>query len=124
MNTKQNLTVALLSTLLTACGGGDPCGAQTQFFGYLFKQTTVTLKVGTPATIASEFSPESCRGDASFSLRSGNIPPGMALDNGNVIGTPTTAGDHKFRIGVDGVDGYSISGTGLIASTVTVKVTP
>jgi hypothetical protein len=125
MHIKQYLAVTFLAFFLLGCGGGgDPCGAQTEFFSYAFKQAAVTLKMGTSATIASEFSPESCRGDASFSLRSGTIPPGMALSNGNVVGTPTTAGEHKFRISLDGVDGYSSFGTGLVANTVTVTVTP
>ncbi len=122
---RNHVMAAVLFSALTGCGGGDePCGEKSQTFSLSFPQSLASLHVGVPATVSSEFKPESCRGDASFALRSGALPPGMTLTNGNVSGTPTAMGEYKFQLSVDGVHGYQFLLATLVSNTVTVKVTP
>ncbi|HSV52207.1 MAG TPA: putative Ig domain-containing protein [Burkholderiaceae bacterium] len=107
-----SIALALSVALLGGCGGGsdDPCGEKMQFFAIAFAAEKHSLKLGKPATIASTVTPESCRGDMSFAVRSGALPPGMTIENGNVTGTPTQSGEFNFQIYISGVEGYQTGG--------------
>lgn len=123
---KLYLLNAAAAILLAGCGGGgdDTCAGKTAFVSLRFDPSDVTLHIGKPATIASKFEPESCRGDASFSVKSGALPEGMKLVNGNVEGTPTTQGQYSFRISVDFVRGYKDFSSQPNSNVVNVKVAP
>lgn len=124
----RGMGLVALSGALVACGGGSdaPCGQRSEYFGVSFEPSTYSLKVGQQATIASKLTPESCRGDTHFSATSNGIPPGMALQDGNVTGVPTQAGSYKFQLTVISVDGYKDFGYGggPRSNQVTVKVVP
>jgi hypothetical protein len=117
-----------LSAALVACGGGsdEPCGQRSEYFGVSFEPSTYSLKVGQQATIGSKLTPESCRGDMHFSATSNGIPPGMVLQDGNVTGVPTQAGNYQFQLTMTGVDGYMDFGFGggPRSNKVTVTVVP
>jgi hypothetical protein len=104
----RGVAVITISAALVACGGGadEPCGAQSQSFGVSFEPSVYTLKVGQLATITSKVIPESCRSEMHFSATTNGIPPGMALQRGNVTGTPTQAGIYEFQLTMTSVDGY------------------
>ncbi len=109
MRMKLGLISALMVSVLAACGGGednDVCAAENQSFSIEFEESTYAVKVGQAMTIESKVFPESCRGDMSFAVRNGELPAGMALMNGNIDGTPETAGEYKVQIMISGVKGY------------------
>lgn len=100
----------LSSTLLLAsCGSGveTPCGAKSQTFGVNFEKTAYKAKVGEELKIETKLIPETCRVDASFSVKSGELPPGMAIVDGHIFGTPTTAGVYEFQIYLTAVKNYA-----------------
>jgi len=93
---------------LAACGGGgdNPCGEKSQVFAIAFEAKSVSLPIGKSASLQSTVTPESCRSAMKFSVQGGALPTGMSLNDGNVAGTPTTAGIYKFQIAITAVDGY------------------
>ena len=107
-----NLVCAASAAILVACGGGSNsiCGDQVQGFSIDFTNYTYLLSKGTPSTISTVITPESCRSSMHFSSSTSVLnnppPPGMSISNGNLTGTPTTAGSYTYRIGIDSVDGY------------------
>lgn len=94
--------------MLVACGSGqsNTCGAKAEYFYIDFNLSNYSAKIGVPYKIVSTVRPESCRNDASFSVKSGSLPLGMELDNGNIVGTPTTAGIYSFEIYLFAVKNY------------------
>lgn len=104
----SSVAVLVACLALVSCGGSgdDPCGEKQQLFGIEFSVKTHALKVGQAVTIKSTVTPESCRGSAKFVVKSGALPDGMALVNGDVAGTPTKAGTFKFQLAIESVDGY------------------
>jgi hypothetical protein len=101
--------LVLSSTLLLAsCGSGveTPCGAKSQTFGINFEKTAYKAKVGEELKIETKLIPETCRADASFSVKSGELPPGMAIVDGHIFGTPTTEGAYEFQIYLTAVKNY------------------
>jgi hypothetical protein len=113
---------------LTACGGGGDsiCGEKTQAFGVEFETKSFALATGTSATLASKVTPESCRSDMTFGIKSGVLPTGMTLNNGNVTGAPSVPGTFKFQIYIIGVKGYQPYADFIAprSSQVTVTVAP
>lgn len=110
MYKKVSLALGALATItLASCGGGgegDLCGEKSQTFAVNFDAKAYTLKVGQAASVHSSVTPESCRSDISFSVENGSLPPGMSIANGDIVGTPTTAGTYKFQIYIVGIHGY------------------
>ena len=94
--------------LLASCGSsvGTPCGVKSQTFGINFEKAAYKAKVGEELKIETQLIPESCRADASFSVKSGEFPPGMAIVDGHIFGTPTTAGVYEFQIYLTAVKNY------------------
>jgi Putative Ig domain len=105
------------AVLLASCGGGESnCGGSS--ISLFVSYPTTVLKLGVNATVTPNFSPESCRGDATFTLRAGSVPPGMNFNsNGTVSGTPTDTGSYTFSYSV-AVKNYTSSG-----STASARVT-
>lgn len=64
------------------------------------------LKIGVPAELKSTITPESCRLDITYSVKTGSLPPGMSIVDGNIVGTPTQAGTYQFQVYIDAIDGY------------------
>jgi hypothetical protein len=94
--------------LLASCGSGveTPCGAKSQTFGINFEKTAYKAKVGEELKIETKLIPETCRADANFSVKSGELPPGIAIVDGHIFGTPTTAGAYEFQIYLTAVKNY------------------
>ncbi len=94
--------------LLAACGSdfGTPCGAKSQVFGINFEKTAYSGKVGEELKIETKLIPETCRADMTFSIKFGELPLGMDIVDGNVFGTPTTAGEYEFQIYITNVKNY------------------
>jgi hypothetical protein len=116
---KQLGSTSLLTLGLVSCGDGGffgGCGRENELFQIWFGSNpyttfTGTLKKGSPYEIKATVSPESCRGEMNFSV-TGTLPPGMKLDQGNVVGTPSTTGSYTFQVAIVSVDGYkTLSGT-------------
>ena len=95
--------------LLASCGSGigTPCGAKSQTFGINFEKTAYKAKIGEELKIETLLIPETCRADASFSVKSGELPPGMAIVEGHIFGTPTTSGVYEFQIYLTAVKNYA-----------------
>jgi hypothetical protein len=93
---------------LTACGSdfGTPCGAKSQVFGINFEKTAYSGKVGEELKIETKLIPETCRADMTFSIKTGDLPPGMSIVEGNIFGTPTEAGVFEFQIYITSVLNY------------------
>ena len=83
-----------------------PCGAKNQTFGINFEKTAYTAKVGEELKVETQLIPETCRVDASFSVKSGELPPGTSIVDGHIFGTPTTAGVYEFQIYLTAVKNY------------------
>lgn len=96
------------SCFLAACGGdfGTPCGAKSQVFGINFEKTVYSGKVGEELKIETKLIPETCRADMTFSIKTGDLPTGMAIVDGNLFGTPTAAGAFEFQIYITSVLNY------------------
>ena len=111
---------------IAGCGGGGACGEKSQSFGVAFAAQTFTLPTGKPASLQSTITPESCRSSMKFTVFSGQLPPGMEIDNGNVVGTPNVSGAYRFQISIASVDGYQsiISFSPPRSGTVAVNVVP
>jgi hypothetical protein len=94
--------------LLASCGSGvdTPCGAKSQTFGINFEKLAYKAKVGEELKIESQLIPESCRTEASFSVKSGELPIGMTIVDGHIFGTPTSAGIYEFQIYLTAVKNY------------------
>ena len=108
-NVIQRYLLILASTLfLAACGSdfGTACGAKTQVFGINFEKNAYSGSLGEELKIETELIPETCRADMSFSIKFGELPPGMAIVEGNIFGTPTTAGEYEFKIYITAVKNY------------------
>jgi hypothetical protein len=120
------ITFALLSitALLSACGGGGVCGADSQIFEISLVKSSYQGKVGVPLEIQTILRPESCRGSMNIQNISGDLPPGMNISNGNVTGTPTRSGSYSFRLAIAGVDGYDTKGNFASSGTVFVSISP
>ena len=108
---------------LAGCGGGA-CGEKSQSFGVSFAVQSLTLPTGKPTSLQSVVTPESCRSSMKFSVFSGQLPVGMELDNGNVVGTPTVAGAYRFQVSITNVDGYEPISIPPRSSQITVNVVP
>ena len=93
---------------LAACGSdfGTPCGAKSQVFGINFEKTAYSGKVGEELKIETKLIPETCRADMTFSVKTGDLPPGMSIVEGNIFGTPTEAGVFEFQIYITSVLNY------------------
>jgi hypothetical protein len=121
------LLAAVVATTLVACGGEDErCGAETQQFGITFANAIYSAKVGQAATVSSNITPESCRSKMTFAVRTGALPPGMQVVDGNVSGTPTALGNYQFQISISAIGGYAaVSSTSPPRSgTVLITVSP
>lgn len=96
--TLKYLLVLISAYFLTACGSdfGTPCGAKTQVFGINFENSAYSGTVGEELKIETKLVPETCRVDMTFSIKTGELPPGMGIVEGNVFGTPTTAGEYEL----------------------------
>lgn len=104
---KCSASILLASLLLNGCGGlGLPCAGISEYFSISFDPSTQYLQRNVNATIVSTVTPSKCKSDMSFSVRTGTIPPGMYLSNGNISGTPTKAGTYGVSIQIDKVDNY------------------
>jgi len=121
---------ALIAVSLNGCGvgGSSPCGANSQNFTIDFTNSSYTLVKGTPSTITSTVTPESCRSSMQFSsstlLLNNPPPPGMSIVSGNLAGTPTTPGSYTYRMGIDTVDGYQSLSAKPYSRQITIVVTP
>jgi hypothetical protein len=93
---------------IAACGSdfGTPCGAKSQVFGINFEKTAYSGKVGEELKIETKLIPETCRADMTFSIKTGDLPPGMSIVEGNIFGTPTEAGVFEFQIYITSVLNY------------------
>jgi hypothetical protein len=93
---------------LAACGSdfGTPCGAKSQVFGINFEKTAYSGKIGEELKIETKLIPETCRADMTFSVKSGDLPPGMGIVDGHVFGTPTEAGVFEFQLYITSVLNY------------------
>jgi hypothetical protein len=93
---------------LAACGSdfGTPCGAKSQVFGINFEKMAYSGKVGEELKIETKLIPETCRADMTFSVKTGDLPPGMSIVEGNIFGTPTEAGVFEFQIYITSVLNY------------------
>ena len=102
--------VLVSATALLACGGGaaEPCGGKSESFAVRFAQSSYSLRVGVAAEVLTVVTPESCRGDMTFSLFSGSLPAGMSLVNGHITGTPSRVGTSPLQIQIDKVEGYGV----------------
>jgi hypothetical protein len=108
-NTLLRYVLILASAcFLAACGSdfGTPCGAKSQVFGINFEKTAYSGKVGEELKIETKLIPETCRADMTFSIKTGDLPPGMAIVDGNIFGTPTVAGTFEFQIYIISVLNY------------------
>lgn len=94
--------------LLSACGGGgeELCAASNQSFSIDFEESQYSLAAGTESTITSKIFPESCRADMAVGVRTGAVPPGMSIVNGNLQGTPSEGGEFTVQLTITGVKGY------------------
>lgn len=103
-------SILILSSvfLLASCGNGvgTPCGAKSQTFGINFEKTAYSGTVGQELKIDTKLIPETCRADMTFSIKTGDLPPGMAIVDGNLFGTPTEAGTFEFQIYITAVKNY------------------
>jgi hypothetical protein len=106
--TRKYLLILVSACFLAACGSdfGTPCGAKTQVFGINFEKTAYSGTVGEELKIETKLIPETCRADMTFSIKTGELPPGMAIVEGHVFGTPTTAGEYEFQIYITNVKNY------------------
>lgn len=102
------ITVILASMLLSACGGGSEelCGANNQTFSIDFEESSYEELVGEATTISSKIFPESCRSVMTVDVRTGSLPPGMNIVNGNLEGEPSEAGEFKVQLSITAVQGY------------------
>jgi hypothetical protein len=93
---------------IAACGSdfGTPCGAKSQVFGINFEKTAYSGKVGEELKIETKLIPETCRADMTFSIKTGDLPPGMSIVEGNIFGTPTEAGVFEFQLYITSVLNY------------------
>lgn len=129
---KTFLKAATLTTfvlVLHGCGGGSSlCGADSQSFTIDFANSSYALVKGTPSTITSTITPESCRSNMTFSsstlFLNNPPPPGMSITNGNLVGTPTTSGTYTYRMGIDSVGGYQSFGSKPYTRQITVVIAP
>ena len=94
--------------LVAACGSdfGTPCGAKSQTFGINFEKTAYSGTVGEELKIETKLIPETCRADMTFSIKTGDLPPGMGIVDGNLFGTPVEAGEFEFQIYITAVKNY------------------
>jgi hypothetical protein len=99
---------------LAACGGGtdkkeeEGCGGKTILAGISYNGANKTATVGVPVEFRSFVTPATCEGQMVFGIRSGSLPPGMQLNGiGNVLGTPTTAGNYSATVVILRVNGYN-----------------
>ena len=94
--------------LMSACGGGgeELCAASNQSFSIDFEESSYSLAAGADSTITSKIFPESCRADMTVGVRTGAVPPGLSIVNGNLQGTPSEAGEFKVQLTITGVKGY------------------
>ena len=111
----------ILLSAIAACGGGGPCGEPNQIFSISFLNSQYFGSVGTPLTVSPTINPASCINDMSLQLSGGRLPPGMSISNGKITGTPTTAGNYQFSIGIAGVAGYD-TGTRFASATTTIVI--
>ncbi len=112
----------ILLSAITACGGGGgPCGQPNQIFSISFLSSEYFGRVGTPLSVSPTINPESCINDMSLQLSGGRLPPGMSISNGKITGTPSTAGNYQFSIGIAGVAGYD-TGTRFATATTTIVI--
>ena len=108
-NAIRKYFIVLISTLfLAACGSefGTPCGAKTQVFGINFEKNAYSGTVGEELKIETKLIPETCRPDMTLSIKFGELPLGMAIVDGHVFGTPTTAGEYEFQLYITAVKNY------------------
>jgi hypothetical protein len=111
----------LLSAIAGCGGGGGPCGEPNQIFSISFRNSEYFGRVGTALTVSPTINPESCINDMSLQLAGGRLPPGMSISNGKITGTPTTAGNYQFSIGIAGVAGYD-TGSRFASATTTIVI--
>lgn len=106
--TLKYLLILVSAFFLAACGSdfGTPCGAKNQVFGINFEKTAYSGKVGEELKIETKLIPETCRVDMSFSMKTGDLPPGMSIVDGNIFGTPIEAGEFEFQIYITAVKNY------------------
>lgn len=102
------LLILVSASFLVACGSdfGNPCGAKNQVFGINFEKTSYSGTVGEELKLETKLIPETCRADMSFSIKFGELPAGLAIVDGHVFGTPTTAGEYEFQIYITAVKNY------------------
>ena len=102
------LLILASACVLAACGSdlGTPCGAKTQVFGINFEKNAYSGKVGEELKIETKIIPETCRADMTFSVKTGDIPPGMSIVDGNVFGIPTETGVFEFQLYITNVKNY------------------
>lgn len=123
MNKEISRTSAILlflTAVLVSCGGGDdkPCASNVSgalpvgiyFKGLNINNTGVTFKVNEPAALNTDVVPAECRGSMTFAVKSGSIPPGMRLEDGNVIGVPSASGQYRLQLMITEIKGYSMTG--------------
>ena len=79
-----------------------------------FAVSTTTLPEGTVGTaynadLKAEFTPAQSNAELKWSVTTGNLPDGLAIDGSTISGEPTTAGDYTFTLTAAGSgDVYSI----------------
>lgn len=102
------IIVAAASMLLSSCGGGgeELCGANNQTFSIDFEESSYKASVGDVTTISSKIFPESCRSVMTVDVRTGSLPPGMNIADGNLEGAPSEAGEFKVQLSITAVQGY------------------
>jgi hypothetical protein len=100
--------ILVSACLVAACGSdfGTPCGAKSQTFGINFEKTAYSGTVGEELKIETKLIPETCRADMTFSIKTGDLPPGMSMVDGNLFGTPAEAGVFEFQIYITAVKNY------------------
>lgn len=113
----RRLAVLFVVSAMAACGGGNndsPCGGSSgsipvfiNFQGLNINNNSVRFEVNKPASLNTVVVPEGCRSSMTFAVKSGALPPGMTLENGNVTGVPTIVGEHDLQLMIVAVRGYA-----------------
>lgn len=102
--------VSIIIGLYSCSDGGEDlfgvglCSSENPLFTVSYLPP-LSLKKGSYYEIRGSVFPERCRKDMIFST-SGSLPPGLKLDQGNIVGTPTTLGSYTLQVEITGVAGY------------------